>query len=364
MNFLKKQFFLVFIFILVCFLTIPSFCFSAWQAPVGNPYSDNDTFPYIINSEGINDYYILQKPFGIDNHFSVANSDFFVDELNNRVGIATNNPQTTLDVWGTVKFFNTNTLPTCNASLLGAIIFNTTQSRLNDCVNNAWRRIGYDGDLDHWLDYVDCDDSNPSLAVEICGDTISNDCDADINEGCICTASDWSTITCPDMTGCNNNLTYTPTKLTSCIGSAPTVACNCTCRLEHFVLPVPPVCPVCRASATTLYSSLVTGVTCVDSDSISDIYCSDNCTGYCSGNTCCNKTPYYICESKNRVHYDACGVKDSSVYCTYGCDTNTSDCKEDPCAIIIGEAECIACGGNWDEWDLPGNKGALCVIAR
>lgn len=363
-NKFENKILIIILFLSLTIFGVAHFLQAAWQVPAGAPYSGNDSFPFIPNAASDDENYVLDKPLAIDNNFVVGANTLYVNESTGRVGVLTNNPQSTLDVWGVMRIGQMNFVdfPPCVPSMEGTMIYNLNQNRLNMCVNDNWRRVGYDGDLDGWLDYVDCDDNNASVAFEICGDTISNDCDAQINEGCACTASDWSTVTCPNMTGCNNNTSVTPTKLTSCTGSAPTITCNCICRTEHFVAPVPPVCPACRANITTLYSVIVSGYTCVDSNSVSSITCSDNCTGFCNGSTCCNQSTYYSCSGNYRVFHDACGAT-SQEYCSFGCSGGA--CQEDPCLAPSNEAECIACGGSWDEWYIDeNNHGALCVSAH
>ncbi|MDO8259940.1 MAG: hypothetical protein Q7T50_00390, partial [Candidatus Magasanikbacteria bacterium] len=148
---------------------------AAWQAPTGNPYSSNNTFPFIPNL-GNDNVYIFDKPLGVGNNFFVSpntNNALYVNESADRVGVLTNNPQTALDVWGVMRVGQMHAIdfPTCNDTIEGSMVYNLDQNRLNMCVNGFWRRVGYDGDMDGWLDYVDCDDNDPTKAVEICGDT-------------------------------------------------------------------------------------------------------------------------------------------------------------------------------------------------
>lgn len=362
----ENKILLVILFLSLTIFGVAHFLHAAWQAPAGEPYSGNDSFPFIPNAANDDNNYVFDKPLGIDSNFIVGANTLYVNETASRVGVLTNNPQTALDVWGVMRIGQMHAIdfPPCNSTIEGSMVYNLDQNRLNLCVNDNWRRVGYDGDLDGWLDYVDCNDNDPTRAVEVCGDTIDNSCDGRINEGCTCTANDWLPVSCPSMVGCINNTTVTAAKLpgSQCSGTAPVTTCNCVCRTEHFVPPLPPVCPDCRASAVTLYSALVSGVTCVDSNSLSDTYCSDNCTGYCNGITCCNQSTYYSCSGNYRVFHDACGAT-SQTYCTYGCSGGS--CQEDPCAVPSNQAECEACGGYWNEWYVDEhNYGAQCISAH
>lgn len=267
MNYLNK-----FKIILYLLLFLPFCTQAAWEAPAGNPLSNNDTYSFIYNDlGGSNDIYIFDTPFGIGDDFEVDSSLFVVDTSNNRVGVNTNTPVSTLDVNGLLRIapLPYSSFPTCTDELEGSLLFNTDQDLLNICVNNGWRQIGYDGDLDRWLEPEDCDDTDPNRnpESEVCGDDVSNDCDTLINEGCVCTPIDWYDPVCPDMSSCTVPINVDGEKKTDCEGedNRPSTECECVCREGFWTTPT---CPGCDHPSHRVYGELQDGYDCVDDNDL------------------------------------------------------------------------------------------------
>lgn len=187
MKFFDKKIYLL--LILIVFL-LPFSSRAAWQSPGANPVSGNDNFPFIYNDlGGSNDIYIFDHPFGLGNNLTISIDTLFVNATAARVGVGTISPVTELDVNGLFRFaqFPFSSFPLCNEDLEGSVLFNSTQDRLNICVNGDWRLIGHDGDLDGWLEPQDCNDADPNVnpsQTEICGDDVDDDCDGSLTIGC------------------------------------------------------------------------------------------------------------------------------------------------------------------------------------
>jgi hypothetical protein len=219
------------------------------------------------------------------------------------------------------------------------LLFNLTQDRLNICVNEAWRRIGYDGDLDGYLDSVDCDDTDPSTNVEICGDTISNDCDSLVNEGCTCTVNDWNSPVCSGMDNCTQPQIAYGTKKTSCVGNdnQPSTTCACICRSDFWV---EPTCPYCGPNQI-IYADLKDGYDC---DDVNNTRLSINC-------------PYAGCPSTSVSYSCGTGFLNNEYLKVYK-TTKTYSCINGYCVASINKSylkTCPSLGG------IGGCKNGSCT---
>jgi hypothetical protein len=80
-----------------------------------------------------------------------------------KVGIGTNQPQTTLDVNGGVRVgrFTTATRPVCNDTIVGTFIFDTDKKKPFVCDGSLWKPLDSDYDEDGIVDWNDQDDNDP-----------------------------------------------------------------------------------------------------------------------------------------------------------------------------------------------------------
>jgi len=423
---LQNPILLIILFITLSLFTVSHFSQAAWQAPTGGaPYAGNDVFSFLLNKSGNDSSYFLDKSLGINNKFNVNSNVLYVDNSLNRVGVMTNTPQVALDVNGVLKIGKvaipfvscpssyattlscsngstpvcsdsstpkcagtlgmtprcTNlTTPTCSvnplpctSNLTGSLIFNTNQDRLNICVNNAWHRVGYDGDMDHWLDYADCNDSNATIypgAAEVCGDTIDNNCNGQINEGCSCVAVDWSpfSATCPDMSACTNYINYYGSKIPNdyCVGSGgqPSLHCPCYCSAASYYFNAS--CSTCVTTTYQINPILKPSIISCTEIGLkpSPITCAGWCTGSCSGNTCCTDTATKECYGGNIYYLNSCGAVGSLVQnCSgKGC-TGTTCCTGTAQYTCSGNYRVYtdACGGTSSNLCSYKCSGGVCI---
>jgi hypothetical protein len=85
-----------------------------------------------------------------------------------KVGIGTDQPQTTLDVNGGVRVgrFTTATRPVCNDTIVGTFIFDTDKKKPFVCDGSLWKPLDSDYDEDGIVDWNDENDNDPLLKDE------------------------------------------------------------------------------------------------------------------------------------------------------------------------------------------------------